>query len=246
MKSTSDRSLLDDFIRETLKSSDEHYPPIDWNELDVLLKHDQRSIPVEINKKNLILVGSVAAALLLLFVIFRVADHYSSLPDDTEPVQDSSHQVLLPSDSLTSGTGLNPDSMLTDTLSVSLLNDTAGSSKLNVSADTAVYKTPISPAQLTAPAVPKKEKKKRTDTLPVQPVVDSALPVKEPAPDEINPFVAPAVKEDKTETLPVSDTTTKAPAPGNTKKKKAKTKNTSSPPAATQTDTPVAQPDSLK
>lgn len=244
MRASPDRSLLDDFIRKTLKNSDDLFTPFDWNELDVLLKHEQRTIPVEISKKNLFLIGGAVGGLLILFIIFKIVSHYSSLPDDKEPVVDSTQQILLHADPLSDIT-LQSDSLRKDTLSALPTGDTAISSKIILHADSAGSQKVSIPVAGTIPALLKKEKKKKNDSLPGNTAADTVSIRKEAPPALIDTSFRPAIKEIGTEPVPASDTTSKMLPSGNAKKKRSKEKKTPPPPAAPKTDMPIVQPDTL-
>lgn len=244
MKSPSNHSALDAFIRETLKASDDMLQPFDWSEVEVLLKHDQRSIPVEINKKTVLLMAASVGALILLFGIFKVVSHYSSLPADTSTPVDSTVNTFTLADTLGGSipisVAIKGDSSLTDTLTT-LQNTRA--------VDSSLVKKAEEPSNLSALPLPKKEKKKKNYSEQNGTVADSANKTTPTSLPVITDTVSkPAVKESRIEIAPATDTITKKQSTekNTSKKKKSKGKNTSQQPPEQQTAPPVAQPDSLK
>lgn len=101
MKSPPNNNPLDTFIRDTLKSPDVDLPPFDWSEIEMLLRHEPKSIPhinYARNKKPILI--SVAAVIILigLFGIFKIASYYFSLPEKTETVIDSAKNTFTTAD----------------------------------------------------------------------------------------------------------------------------------------------------
>ena len=94
MKSAPANSPLDGFIVDALKASDTNLPTVDWSEVEVLLRHEQKSISVGVDKKTIVMSAIGAGVLLLVFGIYKIASYYSSLPPDPEqqsatPVQNT-------------------------------------------------------------------------------------------------------------------------------------------------------------
>lgn len=235
-------SPLDAFLRDTLKNADDKFQPIDWSELEVLLKPEQRSIPeIPISKKNMLLAAAGIGVLIVLFGLFKLIQHHSSLPEEPQP---------------TAGTIQNSFSML-DTLSADPIDSTAqaNTSGKDSTALTALEKRKAdSLAALVkadsaaramldiVPVVKIKEKKKKQDTTRKATTIDTIAPpvapdtALKPAPKEVLPAIPAA-----------SDTSRKAP-PENSGGKKKKSKSQKSPPLPTdpKTDPAVTKPDSLQ
>ncbi|MEK6615580.1 MAG: hypothetical protein AABZ32_05650 [Bacteroidota bacterium] len=95
MKSSPSNIQLDTFIQDTLKSPDVDLHPFDWSEIEVLLRHEQKSISVGINKKS-ILIYAVAVIILIGTVgIFKIMRYYSSLPEETETLIPSTQNTFM-------------------------------------------------------------------------------------------------------------------------------------------------------
>lgn len=220
--------------------------PFDWSELEVLLKHEQRAIPVEVNKKTILITGAAIIAVLLSFGIFQIVQYYSSLPAETETVIDPTQNSFTLVDSLaspaTDSIPLNTDTLKTDTATQLLSKiDTA---VLLPPADTLRVKKEIIPS---AKIKPKQDKKKKTDTTLNQVQPDTAPPVQEQPASGRDTASVPS-KENNNILPSIPDTTGKKSASENktSKKKKVKTKTESPAPAANSTEIPLAKPDSLK
>lgn len=98
MKNTSER--LDIFLRNTLQAHDPSASPADWSEVEVLLKNERRPIAVKINRKIILLCAGAIALALAGFGIVKWAQHYSSLPSETEmPAADTASAILTATDS---------------------------------------------------------------------------------------------------------------------------------------------------
>lgn len=247
MKSAPDNSPLDSFIREKLKAPDMNLSPVDWSEVEVLLRPEKKSIAPEINKKTILIVAAGVTVIALAFGLFQVISRDSSQPAETETpayspsafsVIDSVRPTVIDSIVVTPATARKDTTSLTATAPKSDSVPAAAAVP-----DTAVKKVKT-PAPIAAKPVLKKEKKKKTDTASVK--TDVPAP---PAADTATSHPAP-VQEIKPEPVPAADTANKnsAAPKNNSKKKKAKGKNPA-PPAA---DTPKAaqpveiKPDSLK
>lgn len=243
MNRAPDSSKLEAFLRDTLKGTDDKFQPFDWSELEVLLKPEQRTIAVPVNKKNMFMAAAVGGVLVLIFIIFQLTQYYSSLPAEPETPVDTAQTTFSVLDTTSTAA---PDSSALPADSVKV-DSTAflAAEKRKVDSLTAL-RIADSIAKIKVevlPAVKAKDKKKKTDTTQKVNAVDTASakpPVdttSRPAPKEI---IAPAPA--------VTDTASKKPAAENNggKKKKTKAKKPVTPPAEPKTDPPVVPSDSLK
>ena len=82
MKTSPANSPLDGFIVDALKAPDTNLPAVEWSEVEVLLRHEQKSISVGVDRKTIFIGAAVAGILLLVFGIYKIASYYSSLPPD--------------------------------------------------------------------------------------------------------------------------------------------------------------------
>lgn len=251
MKSAPDSTKLDAFIRETLKASDANLQPFDWSEVEVLLRHEQKSLPVEINKKTIIYFAAGLVALLLLFGIFKIVQHYSSLPPEPEPIQDSTQNLFNTVDAADTTrltTIQKADTIKIDSSAVvktQLQIDSSGLAK-SKKADSNLVAAPLMPDSAWIRKIREKQDKKKKQNTPR----DTAGTKKDTvAPRVIDTATAPRpAQEIKTETLPAADTSGKTtPAPKTApKNKKGKAKKIAALPTPEQPKPEVIQPDSLK
>jgi hypothetical protein len=241
MKSAQDNSALDIFIRKTLQVPGENLTPVDWSELEVLLRNEQKSIPLEINKKTIVYSAAGAIALILLFSIFKIVHHYSSLPPEPETPASASIDTLKPTAADSSVSNPAPAPMDTSHVAIN-------SEKPNSVTSTIVHADTIGKKAAAVQKLDKKHKQNNgTDTSAIkkdtvlQPISDTAAthPIQE-------------IKQEIKTEIPVAvDTSNKNPvAPkNNSKSKKGKSKKTSaSPPAEQPQSVPPAEikSDSLK
>lgn len=96
MKSAPYDNKLDGFISDILKTSDENFQPFDWSEVEVLLKHEQRSIPLDINinRKHILISAAAAGVVILFFIVFKIASNYSSTSATPETTIDSTQNTF--------------------------------------------------------------------------------------------------------------------------------------------------------
>jgi hypothetical protein len=243
MKSSPDSSALDIFIRETLKAPDINLPPVDWSEVEVLLRHEQKSISIGVNRKHIVYSVAGVIVLLLVFGIFKIAQYYSSLPPETESLPDSTQNTFNAVDTV------KPP--VTDFLTAktdSVKPDSSGPAKNIKKSDSIHVALPLDTASAKKIiAAQKTDKKKKQSSVKDTTASKTELPPSHLA-DSIS---APPPPEPKTEIQIIADTVNKSvPVPqNNSKKKKAKTKKVSNPPATEQpTPIPPAEikSDSLK
>ena len=246
MKSDPVNSPLDTFIKETLKASDTNLPPVDWSEVEVLLRHEQKSISVGVSKKTIIISASAVAVLILAFGIYKIAGYYSSLPPAEEeqlanPVQNTFNIVD------TQKTVKREDSTVIPKTNIADIDSSAykksekktDSVSVNPPADTASVKK-INDKQ-------RQEKKKKQNTFQ-----DSAsLKTDTAKPLPADTATTHPVQEIKKESPAPLDTANKnIPTPkSNSKKKKSRSQKTAVPAAADQPKTenpPELKSDSLK
>ena len=244
MKTGQNNSQLDAFISGALKGTAENFQPFDWSELDVLLKHDQKPISLDVSKKTIFIGVGAVVALLLVFGIFKIAQHYSSLPAETG-ISVGSPQNSFNAIDTTNHTAHDPALPKADTTkpdsTVIAASKPKTDSVVSVVADTTSKKIKET-AAITDRPKQKKEKKKKADTVAADTSsVKSILP-----PDTVSKVVP---KEIIIEAPPAADTTHKNTPEQNMgpKKKKSKSKKAATPSAGQpNTAPPVAKPDSLK
>jgi hypothetical protein len=231
MKSAPDNSALDAFIKETLKASDSNLQPFDWSEVEVLLRHEKKSISVGVDKKTITYIGAGLVVLMILLGIFKIVQHYSSLPAEPETSTDSTQNTLNATDTVKTAAPA-VDSVLAkhDTVKI---DTTHLVPVINIPKPDST-KAIVAPVDTTTKGkvfvTPKQDKKKKPNT-----VKDTGATKK----DSILPPAAPVdttsthpMQEIKIENpSPAVDTSTKnAPAPkSNSKNKKGKTKKGANP-----------------
>ena len=88
-------SPLDSFFTDALKNSAAHPVIPDWSEVEVLLKREQKTIPIKMNRKSAVIVGSMLVVVLAGIGIFKLVKYYSSLPAENEMVSDATQQTIL-------------------------------------------------------------------------------------------------------------------------------------------------------
>jgi len=252
MKPTPANNQLDSFIQNALKSPDADLHPFDWSEIEVLLRHEQKSIRKMTTKQSVLIAVAAIIILIVSFGIFKLAGYYS-LPEKTEvPIADSGQNTFMAIDTQTS--------IISD--SVIAMVDTVKIDSSRVSHDEE-YKTDsllaVSEAFLksikekqTADAtkiIQKQDKKQKQNTTKVlSPPVDTTMKITLPPADTIKIIPPP---ETKKETAPAPDTVNKTnPGPKkNSKSKKPKSQKMDSPVPAElpKTESPSeTKPDSLK
>lgn len=244
MKSSQITSPLDNFVSGMLKNTDGNFQPFDWSEIEVLLKHEQRSIPVQVNKKTFLIVTAATCGMILLFSIVKVVQYYSSLPDEPVPITGPTQNTFSPIDTAdvtaldTSTLNVGAGKVDSTALFISIKRKSDSVSAL-VAADTAARIK----ANVILPVAKLKDKKKKTDTTQKITVSDTVA-VKIVA-DTVS---KPVAKEIIIETPAATDTASKKVSPENkgSKKKKTKLKKTMPSPNEQKTDLPVSKPDSLK
>lgn len=226
---------LDIFIRETLKKVDEHFQPFDWSEVEVLLKHEPRAIPVQVSKKTMLVAAAAAGILILSVIIFQISQHYSSMPDEAEPVIDSTENTFNLLDTAStvirdSAAILKANTSKAD--SIALVIEKRKADSLQAIAAEAMNEKYIAPVINT---VPKKDRRKKTDTTQKS-SADTISLKKDPGTINIDTPPEPPALEIIREIPAAPDTTNKSQAPNNTKKKKSKSRKSVPPTAETKSD----------
>ena len=89
-----DNSQLDTFIRETLKTSEHNLPSVDWSEVEVLLRHEQKSIPIKVSRKTILIAGGFAIIAIAALGVFKITQYYSSFPSENLPSADTLNNSL--------------------------------------------------------------------------------------------------------------------------------------------------------
>jgi len=242
MKSSTDNSPLDKFIKDALKAPDANLPPVDWSEVEVLLKHEKKPISLKVDKRTITYSGAGAGALLLLFCIVKIVGHYSSMPAETETRADSSQSTFSVIDTVK--TAAMDSAIPKPTVSKS---DTAGFTKNGQKIDSVPANAPADTALTKKiPVVQKPDKKKKQN-----PIKDTAKKPEIVPPPVIDTATLHPAQEIKIETHPAADTANKnAAAPKeNSKRKRSIFKKSSGrsekelPKSGTPAET---KPDSLK
>ncbi len=250
MKSSPNHNQLDSFIQDALKSPDADLHPFDWSEIEVLLRHEQKSIPMMYRDKKLILISGGAVILLIgLLGIFKIVRYYSSLPEEAETLIDSTQNTFMAVDTqktiISDSTSSMIDTVKIDSSRVSrneehktdsiLAASDAFLKKINEkqSADAAKIIQSVR-----TPSEKQDEKQKHTKTQP-RPVDTSSgkISIEQlPAIDTASKQLIPEIK---------NDTPSSPPDSSNKRKKNKKQKNASADSSKTKTP-PEAKPDSLK
>jgi hypothetical protein len=232
MKTAPDTSQLDIFIRNTLKSSDENFTPFDWSEVEVLLKHEQRSIPIEVNKKTIFTAAVVAGGLLVILGIFKIVQYYSSLPPEPRTLIDTQSTFDAVDTSATAPSVLNAAVPKIDSASFFI----AAKKRADSLATLGVVDTASKIKAEVLPVVKTKDKNKKADTTIADTATIRATPIPIiPEDTASNPF-----KETTIETPAIPDTAAKKTALQNSPSKKKKSKK------AASAAPPETKPDSLK
>lgn len=241
MSPAQNHSQLDAFIRETLKHADEKIQPIDWSEVEILIKPTQRAIPVQVSKKTIVIAAAVIGGLLLLFGIVKIAQHYSSLPPpaESETLIDSTQTTLAPVDTII----IQEVIPQTDSTAFFAAEKAKADSVAAVAlADSLAAAQKTTEKPIIVPVKPKQEKKKKSDSTQKTSAPDTIIPqiipdtVSKPAPQEVIPA---------TPATPDTASNTTSPKNNTVKKKKEKPKK-AVPPPAEQSAPPEIKPDSLK
>ena len=242
MNPSNHTSPLDAFISDALKGAHEKFQPVDWSEVQVLLKYEQRSIPVTISRKNVFTALGAIGAVLLIFGIYQISQYSSSLPAETESPADSSLSLLQPIDTPISTAAdtvaMKRDIIKTDSTAMIAEKRKADSLASIPPKDTVSIKA--STAKVLAPVVKpvlKADKKKKKDSLLTQPAPDTA------AKKIVADTASQSPPKELVSVIPAVDTSSKKPGPENNSSKKKRSKKKTSP--ATE-PTPVAKPDSVK
>ena len=93
-------SKLDKFLADILKTPD-NTAGAEWSEVEVLLKPESKSIPVQINKKQVFIFASIIIiAGAGAFGIFKAVQYYKSLPEETVVPTDTAQAVLMAADTV--------------------------------------------------------------------------------------------------------------------------------------------------
>jgi len=164
MKSTSNDSLLDRFIKDVLKNPDPELQPIDWSEIAVLLRHEQKPIAFLENKRFRLYSGIGLASVILIGVVFALVRYYISLPSAEAEKTAGSTQTTLKKATDSSASAMKTakigDAFVNeeeDAISDTILEDTISTKKIPIAEK---------PASM-------KEKKKKQDT--VLSVIDTTI-----------------------------------------------------------------------
>ena len=241
MKPAPPSTALDAFIRDAIKSPGNDLPLVDWSEVEVLLRHEQKSFSIGIGKKTILLSAAVAVGLIIVFCMFMIVQHYSSLPPDPTAIAPSENTFIVTD---TQKTVVTHDSVAT-------IDSSAFIAAAKKKADSIAALTAVIPADTTAtkkinekqPAVKdiqKQDKKQKENSTPNPFVTDSSAVKKNNVPVlSVDTASAPPSQEIKiSEERPAADTAGKN---NNLPKKNSKGKKSKQQKIAP----PEMQPDTL-
>lgn len=252
MKSSANNSPLDNFIQETLKSPDTDLHPFDWSEIEVLLRHEQKSISAGARKKTILISSAAVIIVMGVFGIFKIIQHYSSLPAETETLIDPTQNTFSIIDTQKNIADDSAVSMM-DTAKIDssrvALDEEHKTDSILAASDALLKNIKDKPSADAARIIQKQDKKqKQNNTKTVNPPVDTAMKIITPPADTVK--IIPPI-EIKTEVPLLDDTVNKNnPAPKkNSKSKKSKSQKDGSPPPTNlpKSESPAeTKPDSLK
>jgi len=245
MKSSPNNNQLDNFIQDALKSPDADLHPFDWSEIEVLLRHEQKSIRQLTDKKSILISAAVAIILIGAFGIFKIVRYYSSLPKEAETLIDSTQNTFMAVDTQKT---IISDSTMIDTVKIdsSALADQEHKTDSLLAASAAFLKK-INETQSadTEKIIQKQDKKQKQNKTQPQPTDTSSEKIsieQLPAIDTASKQLIPEIKNDTPSSSPDSS---KSSDSSKKSKKNKKQKNTSADSSKTKTP-PEAKPDSLK
>jgi hypothetical protein len=93
-------SQLDDFLCNSLKNINVQYQQPDWEDMEQLLGPVQKPIPVNVDKKTILIGASALLAIIIVIIISQTVHFNSSPAEETLPQNtDSSNTLLSPVDS---------------------------------------------------------------------------------------------------------------------------------------------------
>lgn len=250
MKSAPTNSQLDNFIQNVLKAPDTDLHPFDWSEIEVLLRHEQKSIRKMTNKKSVLIFVAAIIIVIAAFGVFKLVD-YSSLPKEADMPVDSSQNTFMVIDT-SKAIIYDSTAILIDTVKIdssSLADEEHKTDSLLASSDALLKTIKDKQSSDAAKIIQKQDKKqKQNNAKTTNPPADTAMKITPPPADTVK--IIPPV-EIKTETPLLVDTVNKnnsAPKK-NSKSKKSKSQKADSPPPAQlpKTESPIeTKPDSLK
>jgi len=250
MKSSPNNNKLHSFIQDALKSPDADLLPFDWSEIEVLLRHEQKSIHQLTDKKSILI--SVAAIIILIsaFSIYKITSYYSSLPEETETLIDSTQNTFMVVDTQTTIINDSIVAMI-DTVKIdssSASRDEEHKTDSIIAASDAFLKTIKDKQSADATKIIQKQDKKQKQNKTEPQSADSSsgkISIEQlPAIDTVSKLLVPEIKND----IPSSfSDSSKSSDPLKKSKKNKKQRNTSADSSKIKNETPLkAKPDSLK
>ena len=233
---------LDTFIKEALKAPGIDLPLVDWSEVEVLIRHEQKSFSAGISKKTILLSAAVAVGLIIVFCMFMIVQHYSSLPPDPAAIAPSENTFVAAD---TQKAVVTHDSVATIDSSAFIAAakkkaDSITTAIAFVSSDTTTLKK-VNEKLPVVKDILKQDKKQKENSAPNPSVTDSSGIKKNSVPVlSVDTSSAPPSQEIKiSEERPAADTTGKN---NNLPKKNSKGKKSKS----EKTVPPETKPDTLK
>ena len=222
MKSSPNNNQLDNFIQDALKSPDADLHPFDWSEIEVLLRHEQKSIR-QLTDKKFILISAAAVILLIgLFGIFKIVRYYSSLPEEGETLIDSTQNTFMAVDTqktiISDSTSSMIDTVKIDSSRVSRDEEHKTDSILAAS-DAFLKKINEKQSADAAKIIQKQDKKQKHNKIQPQPADTSSgkISIEQlPAIDTASKQLIPEIKNDTPSSSPDSS---KSPDSPNKRKK---------------------------
>lgn len=235
MKTSPSNNPLDNFIQNALKTPDVDLHPFDWSEIEVLLRHEQKSIRHLADKKTILLSAAAVIILLGAFGIFKVAHYYYSLPEETETRMDSTQNTFI---------AIDPQKTSISDSIVTMIDSVKIDSSLVLRDEKHKTDSILAASDAFLKKIIQKQDKKQKQTTKTSPVDTTIIKTTTETLPPVDTSKHPT-QEIKTNTPPVSADTSKTSDPSKKSKKNKKQKNTSADSSKTETP-PQTKPDSLK
>ncbi|MFI5163962.1 MAG: hypothetical protein ACHQHP_01810 [Bacteroidia bacterium] len=141
MKTSPNNSLLDNFLRDSLKNIDVKDQQPDWNEMETMLGPPPNPISFNLSKKTIFIAASAAVLLVIIIIISQTIHFNNSSSDEIPAEQTNSPQNLLNAtdtqQTITAQPVLKVDSAKKDSSASMLRNKIVDSVKVIASSDTA-------------------------------------------------------------------------------------------------------------
>lgn len=225
MNSSPTNNQFDNFVKDALKTPDADLRPVDWSEVEVLLRHEQEPISFKASKKTILTSLIAVVILLCAFGIFKIAQYYSSLPAEIQLPADSTENTFSIIDTQkTAGSDSSDyktDSAMIDSILLATKKYKADSAAAVIAADTSSSKKTNDKQKEVIVKTSQKEDKKNKTSTANSPVDTPSVKTIVSPPDTAKTTTLPEIKP---ETLPSADTANKPilPPKKNSKSKKGK------------------------